>query len=114
MVIELDVGVPETQYVVREGSRWAAADVRVGRHLFEFDGRVKYLGRDRGGVADRPVEDVLWDEKLREDWLRRADGGYDVSRVVWSDLLRSGTGSHPATAARRVRGHRGEARPVTS
>ncbi|CAN5424277.1 hypothetical protein BH10ACT10_BH10ACT10_10240 [soil metagenome] len=87
MVLELDVGVPETQYVVREGSRWAAVDVRVGRHLFEFDGRVKYLDREQGGVADRPVTQVLWEEKQREDWLRRAQGGHGMSRVVWSEMF---------------------------
>lgn len=87
MVLELDIGVPETQYVVREGSRWAAVDVRVGRHLFEFDGRIKYLDRAQGGVADRPVAQVLWDEKQREDWLRRAQGGHGMSRVVWSEMF---------------------------
>jgi hypothetical protein len=87
MVLELDIGVPETQFVVRDGSRWAAADIRVGRHLFEFDGRVKYVGRENGGVADRPVEEVVWSEKRREDWLRRVDGGYGVSRVTWQEML---------------------------
>lgn len=87
MVLELDIGVPETQYVVREGSRWAAVDVRVGRHLFEFDGRIKYVDRERGGVADRPASQVLWDEKQREDWLRRAQGGHGMSRVVWSEMF---------------------------
>jgi hypothetical protein len=87
MVLELGIGVPETQYVVREGPRWASVDVRVGRHLFEFDGRVKYLGRASGGVADRPVEDILWDEKQREDWLRRTGGGHGVSRVIWTEMF---------------------------
>jgi hypothetical protein len=87
MVLELDIGVPETQFVVRDDSRWAAADVRVGRHLFEFDGRVKYVGRESGGVADRPVQDILWDEKQREDWLRRVHGGFGVSRVTWQEML---------------------------
>lgn len=87
MVLELDIGVPETQYVVREGSRWAVADLRVGRHLFEFDGRIKYVGRELGGVADRPAHEVLWDEKQREDWLRRAGGGHGISRVVWPEMM---------------------------
>ena len=87
MVLELEIGVPETQYVVRERGRWAAADLRVGRHLFEFDGRVKYVDREAGGVADRPVEEIVWAEKQREDWLRRADGGYGVSRVVWAEMF---------------------------
>lgn len=87
MVLELNIGVPETQYVVREGSRWAAADLRVGRHLFEFDGKIKYVGRALGGVADRPAPEVLWDEKQREDWLRRAGGGHGISRVVWREMF---------------------------
>ena len=87
MVLELDIGVPETQYVVREGSRWAEVDLRVGRHFFEFDGRVKYLDRAHGGVADRPVNDILWSEKQREDWLRRTGGGHGISRVVWAEMF---------------------------
>jgi hypothetical protein len=55
MVLELGIGTPETQFVVIEDGRRAEVDLRVGRHLFEFDGRVKYVGRARGGVADRPA-----------------------------------------------------------
>lgn len=87
MVIELGMGVPETQFeVVAEGRR-ARTDLRLGRHLFEFDGKVKYLGRESGGVADEPPEQVVWREKQREDWLRRVDGGYGVSRVTWRELF---------------------------
>lgn len=46
--------------------------VKVG---LEFDGQVKY--RDRGNRA-------LWEEKLREDRLRRL--GYIIVRVTWADL----------------------------
>lgn len=84
---ELGIGEPETQFVVEEGGRRAEVDIRIRRHLFEFDGKVKYLGRDRGGVADVPPEQVLWEEKRREDWLRNHDGGFGMSRVVWSELL---------------------------
>ena len=84
---ELDIGKPQTQYVVTDGRRTAYVDLRVGRHLFEFDGRVKYVERDLGGVADRPPNQVVWDEKRREDWLRRTGGGYGVSRVVWEELF---------------------------
>ena len=87
MVLELDIGVPETQFRVVEGSRWADVDLRVGRHLFEFDGRIKYVGRQAGGVAEKPVTEVLWDEKRREDWLRRAHGGFGMSRVVWEEMF---------------------------
>lgn len=84
---ELAIGEPETQFVLESAGRRAEVDIRIRRHLFEFDGKVKYLGRDRGGVADVPPEQVLWEEKRREDWLRNHDGGYGMSRVVWSELL---------------------------
>jgi hypothetical protein len=87
MVIELQIGAPETQFVIVEAGRRAEVDLRVGRHLFEFDGRVKYLGRERGGVADEPPEEVVWREKRREDWVRSAGGGYGMSRVVWQEMF---------------------------
>lgn len=87
MVLELDIGVPETQFVIVEGGLRAEIDLRVGRHLFEFDGRIKYIARERGGVADESPEQVLWNEKRREDWVRRAGGGYGMSRVVWEEMF---------------------------
>jgi hypothetical protein len=87
MVLELGIGTPETQFVVVKAGRRAEVDLRVGRHLFEFDGRIKYVGRASGGVADRPVEEVLWEEKRREDWLRQVNGGYGISRVVWAEMF---------------------------
>lgn len=49
----------------------------------EFDGEVKYRdARMRGG---RSSEEVVWDEKLREDRLRRKRLG--CARWVWRDAL---------------------------
>jgi hypothetical protein len=87
LVLELGIGVPETQYFVEDGDRRAYVDLRVGRHFFEFDGKIKYLGREQGGVADRSPEEIVFDEKRREDWLRRHDGGHGISRVVWSEMF---------------------------
>lgn len=87
VVLEMGIGEPETQFVATDGPRRAEVDLRVGRHLFEFDGRVKYLRREVGGVADRSPDQVVWAEKRREDWLRNHDGGYGMSRVVWSELF---------------------------
>lgn len=84
LVLELRIGSPETQYLIEDSGRRAYADLRLGRHLFEFDGRVKYLGREQGGVATTSPERVVWEEKQREDWLRSL--GYGVSRVVWDEL----------------------------
>ncbi len=47
--------------------------------VVEFDGKVKYAAGD---------PKVLWDEKRREDRLRRL--GYVVVRVTWADLERPG------------------------
>ena len=49
--------------------------------LGEFDGRVKY---GRTLKPDGDLEDVLWQEKLREDALR--DLGWEVVRWTWWDL----------------------------
>ncbi len=47
--------------------------------VIEFDGRVKYAGGDGR---------TLWEEKRREDRLRRL--GYTVVRITWSDLENPG------------------------
>jgi very-short-patch-repair endonuclease len=69
----------ESQVVVvdDEGQVCARVDflVKGTRVVLEFDGRVKYA--ERGGKA-------LWDEKKREDRLRRL--GYVIVRVTWADL----------------------------
>jgi len=62
------------------------------RVIGEFDGRVKY---GRANPAGRPPEDVLWNEKLREDRLR----ALDTTVVRWTtDDLR-----HPKTWIARLR-----------
>jgi hypothetical protein len=53
------------------------------RVIGEFDGRVKY---GRTNPSGRPPEDVLWDEKLREDRLRRS--GQALVRWTAADLHR--------------------------
>jgi very-short-patch-repair endonuclease len=70
--------------VAAEGWRFRA-DVRIRgtRVLVEFDGRVTYADRD-----------ALFEEKQREDALRRA--GWVVVRLVWADLGR------PELVRRRV------------
>ncbi|MDI9916192.1 hypothetical protein [Rhodococcus sp. IEGM 1379] len=64
---------------------------REHRTIGEFDGRVKY---GRLVPAGRSAEDVLWEEKLREDRLREA--GWQVARWTWADL------STPSLVARRI------------
>jgi len=52
--------------------------------LGEFDGRRKYLPGPDGDVE--AAARVLWQEKQREDRLRRA--GFEVVRWTWQDLQR--------------------------
>lgn len=86
--------------------------------VVEFDGRVKY-----GRAADeadpfgnrRPAPQVLWEEKRREDWVR--ERGYDVVRVVMSDLDRPpelGARIRRAASRAMVRPWPTDHRPVSS
>jgi hypothetical protein len=60
------------------------------RTIGEFDGRVKYRrDNDRG-------DDVLWQEKLREERLREA--GFEVVRMTWAQVTKE-----PRQTADRVR-----------
>jgi hypothetical protein len=74
---------PELQVEIRAGGRLVAvvdawfADAAVA---VEFDGRVKYTDPWR----DRPPQQVLWEEKRREDDLRGLD--IRVVRIAEADL----------------------------
>ncbi len=84
LVLELGIGRPETQFGLRHEGREAFCDLRVGRHVFEFDGRIKYRLAADGGVAVGPGDQVLWEEKQRQDWVCGFKLG--MSRIVWDDF----------------------------
>lgn len=84
LVLELGIGRPQTQFGLRDGGRKAWCDLRVGRHIFEFDGRVKYLAESDGGVATKDANQVLWEEKQRQDFICGFKLG--MSRIVYADL----------------------------
>ena len=84
LVYELGLGPPETQFAIRLPTGTAWCDLRIGCHVFEFDGRVKYRRVDDGGVATRPPEEVVWDEKKRERMI--CAEGLGMSRIIWEDL----------------------------
>lgn len=50
----------------------------------EFDGRSKYTRSEF--TAGRPMADIVWDEKRREDRLRST--GKMVARWVWDDVVK--------------------------
>jgi hypothetical protein len=85
LVHEIGLQPIETQFPVRLPDRrviWC--DMRVGRHVFEVDGRVKYLPGEAGGLATVPPHEVVWAEKKREREINRA--GLGVSRIVYADF----------------------------
>lgn len=84
LVEELGFGRPETQFGLTDGHRRAWCDLRIGRHVFEFDGRVKYRRREDGGLALVSAEDTVWYEKQRQDWICGFKLG--MSRIVWDDF----------------------------
>lgn len=84
VVQSLGLGPVQTQFSVQVPGAVHFVDMRVGRHLIEFDGKVKYLGRDAGGLADRAPEEVVWLEKQRQDAI--CAEGYGMSRLVWGDV----------------------------
>lgn len=85
LVLELGYGRPQTQVEIVDGRRRARVDMLLEDHAFEMDGRLKFIGRERGGFAPADLERALWEEKQREDWLRSL--GYGISRIVWADLF---------------------------
>ena len=85
MLRELGLGRAVTQFPVpvRGGVAWC--DLRVGRHIVEFDGRRKYRAMADGGDADRSAGEVVWEEKIRERDITAH--GLGLSRVFWDDCL---------------------------
>ncbi|WP_124710407.1 type IV toxin-antitoxin system AbiEi family antitoxin domain-containing protein [Gordonia insulae] len=79
-----DVPAPEIQVEIcnDEGQFVARVDFLIaGKVVGEMDGRAKYRSETYG----RDLEQVLYEEKLREDALR--DLGYGIVRWCWQDLV---------------------------
>jgi hypothetical protein len=55
------------------------------RTVGEFDGKIKYGRLLKPG---QPIEEVLFEEKRREDALR--DLGWQIVRWLWAELYRQG------------------------
>lgn len=80
----LGFGAPEVQFGLTADGRTVWCDVRLGRQVYEFDGKVKILTPIDGGYADRSPTEVLWAEKGRQDFVT----GFKlaVCRVTWADV----------------------------
>lgn len=82
LVSELGFGVPQVQFGLTADGRTVWCDLRLGRHIIEFDGLAKYQRLDEGGYAADPT-DALWSEKQRQDFVCGFKLG--ISRLVWDD-----------------------------
>ncbi len=87
-LLVLELGLPgevQTQFpIALADGRVVWADLVVGRHVFEFDGRLKYLRPEQGGITDRDAGEVVWDEKERQRLV--CAEGLGMSRIIWSDF----------------------------
>ena len=80
VVVGLGIGRPQTQFGLTDGHRTAWCDLRVGRHVFEVDGALKYDEDNLTGLAPR---EVLQQEKRRQDFVTGFKLG--VSRITAHD-----------------------------
>ena len=83
LITELGFGRPQCQFTITDGTRTAYADFRISWHTFELDGKIKY-DVDGPYARGRSAQQILWDEKQREDFVRGQDLG--VTRFGWVDL----------------------------
>ncbi|PUA79773.1 type IV toxin-antitoxin system AbiEi family antitoxin domain-containing protein [Nocardioides currus] len=97
LVHDLGVGHPQTQFGISDGTRTIWGDIRVGRHLFETDGKLKYFLEQQ----DMTPHHVLWEEKLRQDFIAGFKLG--VSRITMHDCL----AGRPAALRRLAREYAG-------
>lgn len=85
LVHELGIGDVETQFPVSlDDGRVVWCDLRVGCHVFEVDGKVKYFRPQQGGIANRPAGEVVWDERTRQNLV--CARGLGASRIIWDDF----------------------------
>jgi len=83
LVLEAGIGEPDCQFPIRtaDGVKWC--DIRVGNHMIETDGEIKFIPVEEGGVAQKASHQVAWDEKKRQRLI--GDRGTVVTRVIWED-----------------------------
>ncbi len=96
LVLSLGIGWTSTHFGLRAEGRTVYCDVRVGRHMFELDGKIKLIPVADGGVAEGDPIEVVWAQKQRQDFITGFKLG--VSRVTYRDL---GVGRTQAVARLR-------------
>ena len=84
LLIKLGIGEVQPQFGLTDGHRSVWCDLRVGRHVVECDGRLKYRRPEQGGVAADP-DRALWEEKRRQDFITGFKLG--MSRLTYADVM---------------------------
>lgn len=85
--------VPQQQLIIRKEKDFIARvdmfwELRDRKVILELDGKIKYKENSKyDGNSKFKKDDVLYDEKIREDRLREL--GYEVIRATWAEV-RSG------------------------
>jgi hypothetical protein len=84
LVLECGLGgTVETQFPVQTVSGVVWADLRVGRHLVEFDGRTKFHSAEDGGLREVDLEQLVWDERRRQH--ETCAEGFGMTRFEYAD-----------------------------
>lgn len=96
LIEALGLGRPSTQFGLRAEGRTVFCDVRVGRHVFEMEGKVKLIPVAEGGVASTDPVEVAWALRERHDFITGFKLG--ISHVTYRDL-----GPGRARAIQRLR-----------
>ena len=80
LVQSLGHGRPQTQFGLTDGHRTVWCDMRLGRHIFECDGEIKYA---EDNLTGQPPRSVLRHEKERQDFITGFKLG--ASRITAQD-----------------------------
>ena len=96
LVQTLGIGPPVTQFGLRAEGRTVFCDLRVGRHVFEMEGKVKFIPVAQGGVATADPTAIAWAQRERDDFITGFKLG--MSHVTYHDL-----GPGRARAVERLR-----------
>lgn len=84
LVHQLGIGWPTTQFGLRAEGRTVFCDLRVGRHVFEMEGKVKFIPVAEGGVASADPIEVAWAQRERDDFITGFKLG--ISHITYRDL----------------------------
>ncbi len=80
LLLSLRIGRAQTQFGLTDGARTVWCDLRIGRHIFEVDGWLKYTAEL---APRRDPRETLRQEKMRQDFISGFKLG--VSRITAAD-----------------------------